>query len=185
MRINTFHMSHLTLSLFTQAEKVRPRSDSATAQAADEAAVGAELRSLTHEVLLLLALFALGSPRNAEALRWRCGSHPTMLHRLCDLPFSYFSEPRLRGVLMPTLICACLHDMVNLRILQSRLSPQHVIVYLRSEMASHQQAPDSSATSLALATLVEDPSELPIVSMEYGLAARLSPLKWADALTYL
>jgi len=85
---------------------------------------------------------------------------------------------------MPTLICACLHDMVNLRILQSRLSPQHVIVYLRSEMASHQQAPDSSATSLALATLVEDPSELPIVSMEYGLAARLSPLKWADALTY-
>ena len=45
-------------------------------------------------------MFALGTPRNAEALRWRWNRHPTMLHRLCDLPFGYFCEPRLRAVLL-------------------------------------------------------------------------------------
>ena len=81
--------------------------------AADETGVTTELTSLLHEILLLLGLFTLRCPRNAEVLRWRKGKYPTMLHRLVDLPFRYLCEPRARMVLLPTLVCAVLHETLN------------------------------------------------------------------------
>ena len=154
-------------------------------------------------MLLLLGVFTLDCARNSEALRWRWGTHPTMLHRLVDLPFAYFVDPRLRQVLLPTLLCACYREHVNFRILATRLAPEHLIVYLRREI----EARDAdgalgslsasgggggggggglgSAPSLAPAVLVDDPSELPIVSLEYGLHARLAPSRWAEAMRYL
>ena len=145
-----------------------------------------ELKSLMHEVLLLLGMFALGAPRNAEALRWRWAGHPTMLHRLCDLPFAYYAEPRFRSVLFPTLLCACYHDSVNLRILSSRLSPAHLLRYLRAAASpATSTAPGEPSPSPAYtppAALIDDPSELPIVTMEYSLPARLPPALWIEAL---
>lgn len=141
-----------------------------------------ELRSLMHEVILLLGMFSLCAPRNAEMLRWRWSGHSSMLHRLCDLSFSYFCEPRMRVVLLPTLLCACLHDTVNLRILSSRFAPAHLLNFLRlnSAPASTPDAPGIGGTSLPLAytpaaALIDDPSELPVVCIEYGLASRLPP----------
>jgi hypothetical protein len=181
LKIQTFHLSHLALSLWSAAEKAQPRCANTPVAApqltSEESAVYTELRSLMHEVLLLLGMFSLGAPRNAEALRWRWCGHPTMLHRLCDLPFAYFCEPRLRAVLFPTLLCACLHDSVNLRILTSRLSPEHLLCFLRNASLSEPAA----STHMPPAVLIDDPSELPIVSIEYALAARLPPDTWAEA----
>ena len=59
------------------------------------------------------------------------------------LPFVYFVDPRLRAVLFPTLLCACLHDTVNLRILSSRLAPAHLLT------PRAVTAPSSPASSLA------------------------------------
>ena len=168
-----------------------------SALTSEEAAVYSELKGLMHEVLLLLGLFALCCPRNAEALRWRWSGHPTMLHRLCELPFGYYCDPRLRAVVLPTLLCACLHDSVNLRILTSRLSPQHLLNFLKINA----QPTASQSTPLALggedgaaappptaytppAALIDDPSELPIVNMEYALAARLPPELWQEAAAF-
>ena len=151
-----------------------------------------ELRALMHEVILLLGMFALCAPRNAEALRWRWQGHPTMLHRLCDLPFAYYCEPRLRSVLLPTLLCACLHDSVNLRILSSRLSPTHLLNFVRlnasgayptAALSAGSSSTDGSSTASPAsppaysppAALIDDPSELPIVTMEYTLRLTHSP----------
>ena len=204
LKIQTFHLSHLALTLWRAAERARPRaapgaaaplnlhsppSGGVASLTSEEAAVCIELKSLMHEALLLLGLFSLNTPRNAEALRWRWSSHPTMLHRLCDLPFGYFCEPRLRSVLFPTLLCACLNDPVNLRILSSRLSPEHLLSFLRSAQAAlpaHQPgepAPAAPPPELP-AVLIDDPSELPIVSMEYSLAARLPAEMWKDAIAF-
>ena len=207
LRINTFQLSHLTLSLFEAVERAHSllgcassggscASETTSPQGrflVDEIAVSIELRSLLHEVLLLLGIFALRSPRNAEALRWRYKDHPTMLHRLVGLPFRYFCDPQCKLALFPTLLCAVLHESVNLRILTSRLSPEHLLTFLRTEMLARQSSvslpgerfSDYSASLSSPAVLVEDPSELPMVSLEYALAARMPPSLWQEAVRYL
>ena len=221
LRLHTFQLAHLTLSLFGAVEKAQVRTERRAelggagtgvdlaspsggrasplatrpsgSPAADDAAVTAELRLLLHEVLLLLGLFCLHSPRNAEALRWRWGAHPTMLHRLVELPFRYFCEPRCRQVLLPTLLCAVLHEPVNMRILSSSLSPEHLVTFLKTQslalgttgQAGATQAAGATPPPLAPAVLAEDPSELPMVSLEYGLAARVPPALWPACMRYL
>ena len=190
LRINTFQLAHLTLSLFSAVEEAQPQLALAIASSSEEAAVSKELRHLLHEVLLLLGIFSLQCPHNAEALRWRWGSHPTMLHRLVDLPFRYLSDPRCRQVLLPTLLCATLHESVNLRILSERLSPEHLLSFLRAEKRAHRLSADieskeASDDPLCPIVLADDPSELPMVSLEYKLAARLHPSTWDRAIDFL
>ena len=135
---------------------------------------------LLHEMLLLLGQFTLGSAANGEILRWRWGEHPTMLHRLASLPFAYFVKPQLRRVLLPTLIAGCVHDVDNSRILAHRLSAQHLLRFLREQMVA---AP--SASELTPATsLSADPSELPMVAMDFALSARVPSRLWPAALAF-
>ena len=204
LKIQTFHLSHLALTLWQAAERARPRGGAPASVpstmphspalpggavvtlTSEEAAVCTELKSLMHETLLLLGLFSLNTPRNAEALRWRWSGHPTMLHRLCELPFGYYCEPRLRSVLFPTLLCACINEPVNLRILTSRLAPEHLIHFVRNAQAAMptRQPGEAAAPPVLPANLIDDPSELPIVSMEYALAARLPVEMWKEAIGF-
>ncbi|KAL8197066.1 UNVERIFIED_CONTAM: hypothetical protein K2H54_008376 [Gekko kuhli] len=50
------------------------------------------------------------------------GRHPTVLQKLCQLPFQYFSDPRLIKVLFPTLIAACYNNPQNKIILEQEMS---------------------------------------------------------------
>ena len=128
-----------------------------------------------------------------------------MLHRLVELPFRYFCEPRCRQVLLPTLLCAVLHEPVNLRILSSSLSPEHLVTFLKTQslavgttnqagatqaagatqVAGATQAAVGTPPPLAPAVLADDPSELPMVSLENGLAARVPPALWPACMRYL
>eukprot|EP00965_Chrysotila_dentata_P042346 1404820-Pleurochrysis_carterae.AAC.3 len=154
-------------------------SPTAADSAADARLKASEVRGLLHEVLLLLGIFTLGCPKNSEMLRWRWGSHPTMLHRLCRLPFNYFCEPKLRVVLLPTLLCGCFEDATNLRILSSELSLLHLSRFLSEQMrATAEAAPTSAALPMP------DPSELPVVSMDYALSSRIPPALWPAALAF-
>lgn len=50
------------------------------------------------------------------------GRHPTVLQKLCQLPFQYFSDPRLVRVLFPSLIAACYNNCQNKSILEREMS---------------------------------------------------------------
>lgn len=50
------------------------------------------------------------------------GRHPTVLQQLCQLPFRYFSDPRLVKVLFPSLIAACYNNGQNKVILEQEMS---------------------------------------------------------------
>ncbi|XP_072409053.1 S phase cyclin A-associated protein in the endoplasmic reticulum isoform X2 [Chiloscyllium punctatum] len=50
------------------------------------------------------------------------GRHPTVLQKLCQLPFQYFSDQRLIKVLFPTLITACYNNPQNKVILEQEMS---------------------------------------------------------------
>mmetsp|Transcript_29862 Transcript_29862/g.96380 ORF Transcript_29862/g.96380 Transcript_29862/m.96380 type:complete len:278 (+) Transcript_29862:448-1281(+) len=169
LKAQLLHLVHLALDLCAGA--MAP---------ADEGGCAEEVRCLLHELLLLLGIFTHGSRPNAELLRWRKGDHPTMLHRLVSLPFAYFCVPRLRAVLLPTLLCGCFCDQSNTRILAAHLHPDHLVRFLREEIAA---APAAHALTPA-ALLVSDPSQLPAVTMDYSLAARLPPTEWEAALAF-
>lgn len=82
------------------------------------------------ESLLLLGYFAMFHPENQAVLRW--GKSPTILHKVCDLPFVFFSDPELMPVLAGTLVAACFGSEQNKGVVQQELSIEMLVSLLRS-----------------------------------------------------
>ncbi|XP_022134706.1 uncharacterized protein LOC111006915 isoform X2 [Momordica charantia] len=82
------------------------------------------------ESLSILGHFALFHPENQEVLCW--GKSPTILHKVCDLPFVFFSDPELMPVLASTLVAACYGYEQNKSVVQQELSIDMLLSLLRS-----------------------------------------------------
>ncbi|XP_057459687.1 uncharacterized protein LOC130750231 isoform X1 [Actinidia eriantha] len=82
------------------------------------------------ESLLLLGYFALFHPENQSVLRW--GKSPTILHKVCDLPFVFFSDPELMPILAGALVAACFGCEQNKGVVQQELSTDMLLSLLRS-----------------------------------------------------
>lgn len=82
------------------------------------------------EALSLLGHFALFHPGNQAVLRW--GKSPTILHKVCDLPFVFFSDPELMPILAGTLVAACYGCEQNKFVVQQELSVDMLLSLLRS-----------------------------------------------------
>lgn len=52
------------------------------------------------------------------------GSTPTVLQQLSNLPFAYFSNPKLVRILFPTLLACCVDNPQNKIILDQEMSFQ-------------------------------------------------------------
>ncbi|KAM5292678.1 S phase cyclin A-associated protein in the endoplasmic reticulum isoform 2-T2 [Ctenodactylus gundi] len=76
--------------------------------------------SLLHEVIVCVGYFTVNHPDNQVIVQ--SGLHPTVLQKLCQLPFQYFSDPRLIKVLFPSLIAACYNNRQNKIILEQEMS---------------------------------------------------------------
>ncbi|XP_063555121.1 S phase cyclin A-associated protein in the endoplasmic reticulum isoform X3 [Gorilla gorilla gorilla] len=76
--------------------------------------------SLLHEVIVCVGYFTVNHPDNQVIVQ--SGRHPTVLQKLCQLPFQYFSDPRLIKVLFPSLIAACYNNRQNKIILEQEMS---------------------------------------------------------------
>uniref|UniRef100_H0VG15 S-phase cyclin A associated protein in the ER n=2 Tax=Cavia porcellus TaxID=10141 RepID=H0VG15_CAVPO len=76
--------------------------------------------SLLHEVIVCVGYFTVNHPDNQVIVQ--SGRHPTVLQKLCQLPFQYFSDPRLIKVLFPSLIAACYNNHQNKVILEQEMS---------------------------------------------------------------
>lgn len=76
--------------------------------------------SLLHEVIVCVGYFTVNHPDNQVIVQSGC--HPTVLQKLCQLPFQYFSDPRLVKVLFPSLIAACYNNHQNKVILEQEMS---------------------------------------------------------------
>ncbi|CAK7323248.1 unnamed protein product [Dovyalis caffra] len=82
------------------------------------------------ECLSLLGFFALFHTENQAVLRW--GKGPTILHKICDLPFVFFSDPDLMPVLAGALVASCYGCEQNKCVVQQELSMDMLVSLLRS-----------------------------------------------------
>nr|XP_004660482.2 S phase cyclin A-associated protein in the endoplasmic reticulum isoform X2 [Jaculus jaculus] len=76
--------------------------------------------SLLHEVVVCVGYFTVNHPDNQVVVQ--SGRRPTVLQKLCQLPFQYFSDPRRVKVLFPSLIAACYNNLQNKVILEQEMS---------------------------------------------------------------
>ncbi|XP_020582167.1 uncharacterized protein LOC110025841 [Phalaenopsis equestris] len=103
------------------------------------------------ESLLLLGYFSLFHSGNQAVLRW--GKPPTILHKICDLPFVFFSDPELTPILAGTFVAACYGCEQNKGVIQQELSIEMLLNLLRScrhsLLTSHfdSSPPDSNTTN--------------------------------------
>ncbi|XP_030587377.1 S phase cyclin A-associated protein in the endoplasmic reticulum isoform X2 [Archocentrus centrarchus] len=75
---------------------------------------------LLHEVIICVGYFTVNHPDNQVIVQ--SGRQPSVLQKLCQLPFQYFSHPHLIRVLFPSLISACYNNPENKVILQQEMS---------------------------------------------------------------
>ncbi|XP_058264689.1 S phase cyclin A-associated protein in the endoplasmic reticulum isoform X3 [Hemibagrus wyckioides] len=75
---------------------------------------------LLHEVIICVGYFTVNHPDNQVIVQ--SGRQPSVLQKLCQLPFQYFSHPHLIKVLFPSLISACYNNQQNKVMLQQEMS---------------------------------------------------------------
>ncbi|XP_078541362.1 S phase cyclin A-associated protein in the endoplasmic reticulum [Lissotriton helveticus] len=75
---------------------------------------------LLHEVIICVGYFTVNHSDNQVIVQ--SGRQPTVLQKLCQLPFQYFSDPRLVKVLFPSLVAACYNNPQNKVILEQEMN---------------------------------------------------------------
>ncbi|XP_056273774.1 S phase cyclin A-associated protein in the endoplasmic reticulum isoform X4 [Pseudoliparis swirei] len=75
---------------------------------------------LLHEVIVCVGYFTVNHTDNQVIVQSGC--QPSVLQKLCQLPFQYFSHPRLIRVLFPCLVSVCYNNSQNKVILQQEMS---------------------------------------------------------------
>ncbi|XP_024417590.1 S phase cyclin A-associated protein in the endoplasmic reticulum isoform X2 [Desmodus rotundus] len=93
--------------------------------------------SLLHEVIVCVGYFTVNHPDNQVIVQ--SGRHPTVLQKLCQLPFQYFSDPRLVKVLFPSLIAACYNNRQNKIILEQEMSCVLLATFIQDSAQNQSQ----------------------------------------------
>ena len=86
---------------------------------------------LMNLVIVLVGYFTANHPDNQVIVQ--SGSQPSVLQQLANLPFQYFSQPELKGVLFPTLLSCCYNNDVNMAILSQEMSWKLIEDFVQSE----------------------------------------------------
>ncbi|XP_054632509.1 S phase cyclin A-associated protein in the endoplasmic reticulum isoform X2 [Dunckerocampus dactyliophorus] len=111
---------------------------------------------LLHEVIICTGYFTVNHPDNQVIVQ--SGRQPSVLQKLCQLPFQYFSHPRLIRVLFPSLISACYNNAPNKVILQQEMSCVLLATFIQ-DCAANEKVSDTKTKQSTLQQL--DYCELP------------------------
>ncbi|XP_067445861.1 S phase cyclin A-associated protein in the endoplasmic reticulum isoform X1 [Thunnus thynnus] len=93
---------------------------------------------LLHEVIICVGYFTVNHPDNQVIVQ--SGRQPSVLQKLCQLPFQYFSHPRLIRVLFPSLISACYNNSQNKVILQQEMSCVLLATFIQDCAANEKES---------------------------------------------
>ncbi|XP_078369284.1 S phase cyclin A-associated protein in the endoplasmic reticulum-like isoform X2 [Oculina patagonica] len=130
---------------------------------------------LLHEVILIVGYFTVLNNDNQVFVQ--TGRPPTLLQHLCSLPFQYFSDPRLRNVLFPTLIAACFENEENKKIIEQEVSCALLENYIEEQILDlhHDHLLPSQSGRRSDGE----------VSQRFALVNRFPSSRWEDARCFL
>ena len=184
LRVETHHLLSFILALCAsewdsavangaEAEKRRKSGKSTEAPGegrSDNArATAAELEDLLDQTVLFIGAFALLCPANQDMLCW--GRAPTLMQRLPDLPFEYYSSPEKIAVLFPTLVSVAFGHATNRRLIAHELSLEMVRDFVREEAGARRDGKPGAAQRAGLPP-------------QFAFAARFPRTLWGDASEY-
>ncbi|XP_061679713.1 S phase cyclin A-associated protein in the endoplasmic reticulum isoform X2 [Syngnathoides biaculeatus] len=114
---------------------------------------------LLHEVIICVGYFTVNHPDNQVIVQ--SGRQPSVLQKLCQLPFPYFSHPRLIRVLFPSLISACYNNGPNKVILQQEMSCVLLATFIQDCAASEKHESKTKQSALQQLDYYELPNRFP------------------------
>ena len=185
LRVETHHLLSFILALCAsewdsavangaEAEKRRKSGKSSTdapgeGRSDNARATAAELEDLLDQTVLFIGAFALLCPANQDMLCW--GRAPTLMQRLPDLPFEYYSSPEKIAVLFPTLVSVAFGHATNRRLIAHELSLEMVRDFVREEAGARRDGKPGAAQRAGLPP-------------QFAFAARFPKTLWGDASEY-
>ena len=185
LRVETHHLLSFILALCisewdsavangAEAEKKvkagKPLTDAPGEGRSDNArATAAELEDLLDQTVLFIGAFALLCPANQDMLCW--GRAPTLMQRLPDLPFEYYSSPTKIAVLFPTLVSVAFGHATNRRLIAHELSLEMVRDFVREETEARSDGTPGAAQRAGVAP-------------QFAFAARFPRTLWSVASEY-
>nr|XP_020468349.1 S phase cyclin A-associated protein in the endoplasmic reticulum isoform X4 [Monopterus albus] len=101
---------------------------------------------LLHEVIICVGYFTVNHPDNQVIVQ--SGRQPSVLQKLCQLPFQYFSHPRLIRVLFPSLISACYNNPQNKVILQQEMSCVLLATFIQDCAANEKESDNKTKQAI-------------------------------------
>ncbi|XP_069564774.1 S phase cyclin A-associated protein in the endoplasmic reticulum isoform X3 [Brachyistius frenatus] len=102
---------------------------------------------LLHQVIICVGYFTVNHPDNQVIVQ--SGRQPSVLQKLCQLPFQYFSHPRLIRVLFPSLISACYNNSQNKVILQQEMSCVLLATFIQDCAANEKHSDNKTSKSVS------------------------------------
>ncbi|XP_061534117.1 S phase cyclin A-associated protein in the endoplasmic reticulum isoform X5 [Phycodurus eques] len=114
---------------------------------------------LLHEVIICVGYFTVNHPDNQVIVQ--SGRQPSVLQKLCQLPFQYFSHPHLIRVLFPSLICACYNNGPNKFILQQEMSCVLLATFIQDCATSEKRESKTKQSALQQLDYYELPNRFP------------------------
>eukprot|EP00112_Aurelia_sp_Birch-Aquarium-sp1_P014789 Seg321.6 transcript_id=Seg321.6/GoldUCD/mRNA.D3Y31 product="S phase cyclin A-associated protein in the endoplasmic reticulum" protein_id=Seg321.6/GoldUCD/D3Y31 len=78
------------------------------------------------------------------------GRAPTILQQLCLLPFSYFSDPKLRNVLLPTLVSCCYESQENKAAIEQEISSALLVSFIEENVKDSKSEEPASSKPFSL-----------------------------------
>lgn len=79
-----------------------------------------------------MGYFALRNAKNQEVMLW--GKSPqTPIQKLCALPIQYFTEPKYKHILFPTLVTICYENKNNTHVMQQEMSTLPLVEFIKEQ----------------------------------------------------
>ena len=88
-------------------------------------------KELLHETLMFIGYFCLQNEKS-QAILFR--GENTIMQKLCNLPFPYFSDKKMKEILFPTLIMTSYKSERCVAIMNQEISFDPIIKFLQANM---------------------------------------------------
>lgn len=141
------------------------------------------LDEMLAELLLLIGYYVLQNPANQETMQW--GKAPTPLQQLCGLPFRYFSDPRCKDILFPTLVATSHGSDANTTVIRDEVSTEMLLTYIQEQQladASAPAVPQGAADATADGSHVDASDESDTMPAHFSFRNRFPPELWESAI---